>query len=216
MNKLVIGSAVLAALLGIGVTLYQGNTRTVPSTSAPDTSATATASVATATRTGAKFNFLQEPRPLPELRFAYADGRPMTLANFRGKVVLLNLWATWCGPCREEMPALDRLQAKLGGPEFEVVALSIDQGGVPVIQDFYQELGLKALGIYSDPAMRAPSQLNVLGIPTTLMIDREGRELGRYIGPAEWDSSEMVGMIQGYLNPDSVAARSAALPAKKN
>jgi len=120
------------------------------------------------------------------------------LANFHGKVVLLNLWATWCGPCREEMPTLDRLQAKLGGPDFEVVALSIDQEGVAVVKDFYEELGLKALSIFVDESMTAPVALKALGVPTTLLISREGQEIGRHTGPAEWDSPEVKALIGWY------------------
>jgi thiol-disulfide isomerase/thioredoxin len=123
----------------------------------------------------------------------------MNLSAFKGKVILLNIWATWCGPCRQEMPTLDRLEAKLGGPDFQVVALSIDQGGVPVVKEFYEELGLENLGIYIDDRMRAPAQLGVVGIPGTLLIDREGREIGRKLGPAEWDSEEVLAEIRRHF-----------------
>ncbi len=113
------------------------------------------------------------------------------------------------------MPALDRLQAKLGGPDFQVVALSIDQGGVAIIQDFYRELELKALGIYNDPAMMAPSTLNVLGIPTTLVVNRENQEISRYLGPAEWDSPEIMALIQDVLRPESVAGSVSKDPREK-
>ena len=92
------------------------------------------------------------PQPLPEIRFQDSDGRPYTLSNFRGKVVLLNVWATWCAPCRKEMPALDRLQQTLGGPDFQVVALSIDGGGAAPVRRFYEEIGIQALAIYVDTA----------------------------------------------------------------
>ena len=126
------------------------------------------------------FNFtpLATPRPLPELRFADAGGRKLTLADFRGRLVLLNLWATWCVPCRKEMPALDRLQARLGGSGFEVVALSIDRKGLSAVQPFYQELVLKALRIYVDQSGEAADKLGAPNIPTTLLVDRNGRELG--------------------------------------
>jgi thiol-disulfide isomerase/thioredoxin len=112
--------------------------------------------------------------------------------------VLLNVWATWCPPCREEMPSLDRLQKSLGGPGFEVVALSIDAGGAPVVERFYKEIGIASLAIYVDSSMRAASQLAALGVPTTLLIDREGRELGRHAGPAQWDSAEALRVISSY------------------
>ena len=145
------------------------------------------------------FDLLDPPRPLPELRFVDGEGRPLTLADFRGKVILLNLWATWCIPCLREMPTLDRLQAKLGGPHFEVVVLSIDIGGLPVVEKFYRALKLKALGIYVDKTLRVQRDLGIVGIPTTLLIDRQGREIGRFAGPAEWDSKEAIKAIRRYL-----------------
>ena len=137
-----------------------------------------------------------EPKPVPELRFVDGAGQPRTLADVRGKTVLLNLWATWCVPCRKEMPALDRLQARLGGPNFEVVALSIDKKGLPVIQAFYAELGLKALAIYVDATGDAAKQVGALGIPTTVLVDAQGNEVGRAMGPREWDSPAAVAEIE--------------------
>ena len=145
------------------------------------------------------FTPLATPRPLLELRFTDAGGRKLTLGDFRGRLVLLNLWATWCVPCRKEMPALDRLQARLGGPGFEVVALSIDRKGVSAVQPFYKELGLKALRIYVDQSGEAADKLGAPGIPTTLLISREGRELGRVLGPAEWDGPPVEAMVRKYL-----------------
>lgn len=148
---------------------------------------------------GFRLNTHETPRELPEVSFTDGEGRAMTLSDFKGKVILLNIWATWCGPCRQEMPTLDSLEAKLGGPDFEVVALSIDQGGIPVVKEFYEELGLENLGIYVDDRMRAPPQLGVVGIPGTLLIDRQGREIGRKLGPEEWDSEEVIATIRRYL-----------------
>jgi thiol-disulfide isomerase/thioredoxin len=145
------------------------------------------------------FQPLDQPRELPDLGFVDGDGRAASLADFRGRVVLLNLWATWCVPCRREMPALERLQAKLGGAEFVVLPLSIDRGGLPPVKRFYEELGLAALGIFVDQSGAATSKLGTTGVPTTLMIDREGREIGRKIGPADWDSPEMIALIREYL-----------------
>ena len=140
---------------------------------------------------------------IAEVRFVDTNGRRMSLADFRGKQVLLNIWATWCGPCREEMPTLDRLQTRLGGPDFEVVALSIDNQNVDVVRDFYAELGLQALRIYVDRSTMAPVNLNVLGIPTTLLLDRNGRELGRYMGPADWDGEAVASAIRERLSATS-------------
>ncbi len=157
----------------------------------------------------AKFSFalLDQPRPLPRVQLIDGKGRAMTLADFRGRVVLLNLWATWCVPCRKEMPTLDRLQAKLGGPDFQVVPLSIDRQGLSVVKPFYQQLGLKSIGIYVDKSSQAASELGAMGIPTTLLVDREGREIGRKVGPAKWDSPQAVEVIRRYLQPPTGAPR---------
>ena len=137
-SVLVGGIVVLLAAVGLaGGLLAFRPAAPVPEAPMPSTPAAA----------GAAFSILDSPQPLPELRFVDADGRQRSLGDFRGKAVLLNLWATWCVPCREEMPALDRLQARLGGPAFEVVPLSIDTKGLPVVKDFYDQLGLKTLGI---------------------------------------------------------------------
>lgn len=152
-----------------------------------------------ASKESVTFNVHETPRQLPEVSFVDSEGRAMTLSAFKGKVILLNIWATWCVPCRVEMPTLDRLEAKLGGPDFQVVPLSIDQGGIQVVRDFYEELGLRNLDIYVDDQMQVPPVLGVVGIPGTLLIDREGREIGRKLGPAEWDSEEVVAEIQHYL-----------------
>jgi thiol-disulfide isomerase/thioredoxin len=152
----------------------------------------------------------ESPQPLPELQFENGQGEGVSLADFRGKVVLLNIWATWCAPCRREMPTLERLQAELAGPDFEVVALSIDRKGLPAVEEFYREIGLETLPIYLDESGKAQRTLSVLGIPTTLLIDRDGNEIGRLAGPAEWDSPEMVSFIRGYIQRQSGAARGRA------
>jgi len=132
------------------------------------------------------------PKPVPALQFEDAQGRKRTLADFRGKVVLLNVWATWCVPCREEMPALDRLQAELGGPGFHVVAVSVDQQGPAVAQRFFKEIGIKSLEFHIDRSARAAFQLDAPGLPVTLLIDRQGREIGRKLGAATWDAQQVV------------------------
>jgi len=146
-----------------------------------------------------RFQTHPQPRDLPDIAMVAGDGQPLTLKAFRGKLVLVNIWATWCGPCREEMPALDRLQAQLGGPGFQVLPLSIDREGPSIVKKFYQELGLQSLGIYVDSEMRANALLSVVGVPTTLLISASGQELGRVLGPAQWDSPEVVREIQRYL-----------------
>jgi thiol-disulfide isomerase/thioredoxin len=140
-----------------------------------------------------------DPRAVPEVTFEDASGTKRQLADFKGKVVLLNLWATWCAPCRHEMPTLDRLQARLGGPSFAVVALSIDRSGPTVVQPFYESIGIKHLAIYLDTTGRMARNLGALGIPTTLLIDSDGREVGRAAGALDWDSAAVVEQIQRYL-----------------
>jgi thiol-disulfide isomerase/thioredoxin len=146
--------------------------------------------------------FVMHPNPLetPKISFQSGSGRKLALDDFRGRVVLLNLWATWCAPCRAEMPTLDNLQAILGGADFEVLALSLDQGGVQDVERFYQDLGLRHLAIYVDPTTRAQRELRVFGLPTTLLIDADGRELGRLIGPTDWDSHEMVSFLRSFID----------------
>lgn len=136
------------------------------------------------------------PRPLPDFEFKDRDGKDLRLSNFKGRVVLLNVWATWCPPCRREMPTLDKLQGALGGKDFEVMALSIDRAGVHAVEAFFMEIGVKHLRLYIDQSMAAMRKLAVVGLPTTLLIDREGREVWRYAGAAEWDSDEWMGEIR--------------------
>jgi thiol-disulfide isomerase/thioredoxin len=140
------------------------------------------------------------PKPVPPITFTDGDGRQQTLADFKGKLLLLNVWATWCLPCRKEMPTLDRLQQTLGGPDFEVVALSIDRGGPDAIRKFFTEIGVQHLAIRVDPTSKAAGDLGAVGLPTTLLIDRQGQELGRLIGPAEWDQPEMIVFLKGLIS----------------
>ena len=136
------------------------------------------------------------PKSIPQLTFQDANGRAHTLADFKGKVVLLNVWATWCEPCRKEMPALDRLQAELGGDRFQVVPLSVDQQGLPIARRFYGEIGIKALPLYVDPTAKAAFTLDAAGLPVTLLVDRAGREIGRHLGAVQWDSPDVVAELR--------------------
>ena len=136
------------------------------------------------------------PKEVPALAFEDGAGHAHTLADFRGKLVLLNLWATWCAPCREEMPALDRLQATLGGPRFEVLALSVDQQGPEIARKFFNDVGVKSLALYIDRSAQATFKLGAVGLPSTLLIDARGREIGRHVGPAKWDSPEVVASLR--------------------
>ena len=141
----------------------------------------------------------QSPELLPNVAFQNADAQPLDLAGFKGKVVLLNLWATWCVPCRKEMPALDRLQAALGSSDFEVVALSIDRSGVAGARKFLDSIGITRLKLYADPSAKLANEFKAIGLPTTILIDRQGREIGRLIGPAEWDDADAQTLIKSTL-----------------
>jgi thiol-disulfide isomerase/thioredoxin len=145
-----------------------------------------------------------QPRKLPELAFKDGEGRPLTLKDFTGKTVLLNLWATWCAPCREEMPYLDTLQGEFGGPDFQVVAVSIDTQQPEKARAFLDELKIEKLGFFQDSSGKLFQDLKlagrVVGLPTTLLIDKEGCEIGYLPGPAHWaseDAKKMIGAALG-------------------
>ncbi|MEQ9195374.1 MAG: TlpA disulfide reductase family protein [Parvibaculum sp.] len=142
-------------------------------------------------------NFTPKPVPaaLPEVGFRDRQGRETNLAAFRGKLVLLNLWATWCAPCREEMPELDALQAEMGGARFEVVALSVDSSGPDAVAAFLDKVGAENLALYHDPSAKANFTLGAFGLPTTILISPEGEELGRMAGPAPWAGGDAKGLI---------------------
>jgi thiol-disulfide isomerase/thioredoxin len=144
-----------------------------------------------------------EPKRLPELAFNGPEGKPRTLADYRGRTVLLNLWATWCVPCRKEMPALDALQAKLGDDKFEVVAVNIDTRNLDKPKAWLEEVGIKRLGYYADPSAKVFQDLKAVGkafgMPTTLLIDPQGCELGALAGPAEWASDDAIKLVSAAI-----------------
>jgi thiol-disulfide isomerase/thioredoxin len=200
-NTAVIAIAAAAAVLGFAA-VY--GTLARPDNSSQDASLAPKAeNSATAGRRGAPglpaFVFKSAPEPVAEVNFQDGAGAPKTLADFHGKVVLLNLWATWCAPCREEMPSLDRLQAELGSDKFEVVALAVDRTGLEAARKFLADTNVKALKLYADPTTRSGSALRAIGMPTTILIDAEGREIGRLPGPAAWDSDAAKQLVQTAL-----------------
>lgn len=154
------------------------------------------------------FRLLEAPKAVPDLNFRSIDGKALTLDDFRGRIVLLNIWATWCPPCREELPSLERLQDALGGPAFQVVALSTDTGREAAVSRLYEELGLDASGIFIDETGSAMRDLGVFGLPTTLLIDADGNEVGRKIGPAVWDNAAALAFfrarVEGAAKADPV------------
>lgn len=151
----------------------------------------------------AALQVLDKPAQATAVSFKSASGEPVTLANFRGKAVLLNLWATWCAPCRHEMPALDRLQSELGGKDFEVVAVNIDTRNFDKPKQFLNEVNVKALGYFSDPSAKIFQDLKAagraFGMPTTVLIDAQGCELAWLAGPAEWAGPDALAFIRAAL-----------------
>lgn len=188
----VIALAIVAALIGFAAvygTLGRPDNSSVSKVEAPasDTSADETRRRAPGLPT---FVYKKAPEPLADVNFVDASGAPKTLKDFHGKTVLLNLWATWCAPCREEMPSLERLQQALGSDKFEVVALAVDRTGLKAARKFLDSINVKSLALYADPTTRSGSALKAIGMPTTILIDAEGREIGRLPGPAAWDSED--------------------------
>jgi thiol-disulfide isomerase/thioredoxin len=143
------------------------------------------------------------PKLLPALAFKDASGAHKTLPEWRGRIVLLNLWATWCVPCRKEMPALDALQGKLGGPDFEVVAINIDTRDPEKPKAWLKEVGVVKLAYYADNTSKVFQDLREIGkafgMPTTLLVDRAGCELASLAGPAEWASEDALKLIAAAL-----------------
>jgi thiol-disulfide isomerase/thioredoxin len=151
----------------------------------------------------AAFGPVSVPRRLPALSFRDGDGKALTLADFRGRTVLINLWATWCVPCRKEMPTLDALQGTLGSAEFEVVAINVDSRDLEKARRFYRDIKVTRLGFYEDQTLGVFETLKgagrVLGLPTTFLIDREGCELGVLAGPAEWASADALALLRAAI-----------------
>ena len=141
-----------------------------------------------------------KPLEIPNLAFVDAAGKARTLDQWRGRTLLLNLWATWCVPCRKEMPALDALQQKLGGPKFEVVAINIDTRDPDKPKTWLKEVGVKHLAFYADPKAKAFQELKqigrAVGLPTSILVDPKGCEIGYLAGPAEWGSEDALKLVQ--------------------
>lgn len=172
-------------------------------TSCAQVSPRAAALNAAATGEVAGFLTARAPQNLAGLAFSSPDGKPLTLADFRGRTVLLNLWATWCVPCRKEMPALDTLQGEMGGLDFEVVAVNIDTRNLEKPREWLKENKIERLAYYADPEAKIFQNLRrlslALGMPTTLLIDSEGCALGVLHGQAEWASEDAKGLIRAAM-----------------
>jgi thiol-disulfide isomerase/thioredoxin len=146
---------------------------------------------------------LTPPQPAPAISFADLAGNTVSLSGFAGKVVLVNLWATWCEPCLREMPSLERMQSRLGD-RITVVAISEDRGGSKAVEPFLGKLGLKSVKTYLDPKSGVERAFEVQGLPTSFLIDRQGKVLGRVEGAAEWDSPKLLETLKSFLGDDEV------------
>ena len=154
----------------------------------------------------AAFFIYKTPKVLPEFTYVDEQGAKHSLKELRGKVVLLNLWATWCGPCRHEMPWLDEIKNKFKGRPFEMLTISIDRGGLKKPRRFFDKINVKHLTLYGDPTGRLAPKLRAFGMPTTLLIDRQGLELGRIAGPAEWASNDAIAFIEAAISSTKAAS----------
>jgi len=143
------------------------------------------------------------PLPAPAISFVDLAGNPVSLSEFTGKIVLVNLWATWCQPCLREMPSLERVQSHLGG-KIAVIAISEDRGGSKTVEPFIDKLGLKSVKVYLDPKSAMQRAFKVEGLPTSFLIDREGRVLGRVEGAAEWDAPKLLQILKSFLGDEEI------------
>jgi len=209
-HRAMLASAATASLLAAGLLGYVVVHRASWPTNQTAAPAVEVPTAAAGSSSPLELSVYDEPRVLAEIRFSDEQGQDLTLADFRGRVVLLNVWATWCVPCRKEMPALDRLQAKLGGDDFVVIPLSIDRKGVEAVKGFYREVGVKKLAVYLDPSGKGSRALAIPGVPTTLLIDRDGREVARKMGAAQWDGAEMVSLVERVIQGRSISKRDQA------
>lgn len=204
--RIVIVLVILVAGGGLGAFLYVSGTRDRHDSGALASNAADSGSSPSAAL--GKLTPLDPPRPAPELSFAARDGSPAQLADFHGHWLLVNLWATWCAPCVREMPSLDRLQAKLGD-RLTVLAVSQDRGGAQVVDPFLAKLSLVSLHIYLDPKAVLGKGLGARGLPTTFLVDGEGRVRAQLEGAAEWDSPDMLTALERYFRDANAGATGA-------
>lgn len=201
-----IGAVVAAGVVGLGAFYGAGSfKRTSGDPACANAAALARKIAPLAHGEVAAVTISTAPQLLPDLAFDDAEGKPRKLSEWRGKTVLVNLWATWCVPCRKEMPALDSLQGQLGGKDFEVVAINIDTRDAEKPKNFLKEANLTRLGYFSDAKAKVFQDLKnvgkALGMPTSVLIDAQGCEIGNLAGPAEWASDDAIKLIKGAMQP---------------
>jgi thiol-disulfide isomerase/thioredoxin len=158
-----------------------------------------------------QFSPAAAPRPAPEIAFTDIEGKPASLADLRGKPAVVNLWATWCQPCLREMPSLERLQQKLGD-KLIVAAVSQDRSGEKAVTPFLAKLGLDKVKVYLDPKSEVGKAFGVRGLPTSIVLDAEGREVGRVEGAADWDSDKMLAVLDPLVKDAATATPAKNAP----
>lgn len=209
-NKKIIALAALAGIAAGAVAVYvmerpSGNIAVATNAAdqcpmtADDTKAIDAAAVgAIAAMRGA-----DKPQSMSSLSFTGPDGKPVRISDFKGKTLLVNLWATWCAPCREEMPALDALETKKGSDKFEVVTINIDTGDDAKPKAFLSEIGVKSLDLYRDPTMGVFNELKrkslAFGLPVTMLVDKEGCQIAAMNGPADWSSDDALRFVDAAI-----------------
>jgi thiol-disulfide isomerase/thioredoxin len=207
---LLLGMAAIAGMIAGTVAVYvsgSGNGNAVTAAAKVDCAPAAAAAGRTgplATGEIAAFRPANPPDPVRDLAFQAPDGSQTSLAAFAGKTLLVNLWATWCVPCRAEMPALDRLQGELGGDGFSVVAINVDVQNPERARAFLDEIGVSRLAFYADPSLAILKEFRrrglALGLPTTILVDGEGCRIGGIEGPAAWDSDEAKALVRAAIS----------------
>lgn len=150
-----------------------------------------------------KLVFHAEPWDGSDAVFTHEDGSDMTLAAYEGQYVVLNFWATWCAPCRKEMPFLSALQTQMGGDDFQVVTVATGRNPRAAMERFFDETGVENLPLHADEQQSLSRSLGVLGLPATLIIDPDGQELARMTGEADWSSDSAIAILQTLMDRPS-------------
>jgi len=146
-----------------------------------------------------KLVFHETPKPVSDVVFEAADGGKATLAEYQGKYILLNFWATWCAPCRKEMPMLSDLQTELGGDAFEVVTLATGRNARPAMMKFFEDIGVDNLPLHRDPKSQVAGAMGIFGLPITVIVDPEGNEIARLLGDADWSSDSAKAILRALI-----------------
>lgn len=195
-------AALAAVAAAFGVYLKGEGDGKVETAASVTTAAAPQGAVSKALSTGTMTAFVVkgERKDVPEISFLPENGDATSLKAWKGRVILVNLWATWCAPCREEMPSLARLESEMGSPDFEVVAIAVDRKGLEASGKFLKEVGATALKLYADPTTESLGKFQAVGLPSSILIDRDGREIGRLAGPAEWDSPDAKALIKAAID----------------